>query len=83
MCLACSHVVRCSETALVFNLTYVLDQLTAFANSGLFCLGMLLSNPGKKIHKLDQFTLSQEFCPFWIENKRPFSFVKCNIFNIF
>ena len=22
--------------------------------------------PDKKIHKLDHFALSQEFCPFWI-----------------
>ena len=32
--------------------------------------------PDKKIHTLDYFALSQEFCPFWTENKRPFSFGK-------
>ena len=38
--------------------------------------GKFPGTPDKKIHKLDHFALSQEFCPFWIENTRPFSFGK-------
>ena len=30
MCLACSHVVRCSETALVFNLAYSVNRVRKF-----------------------------------------------------
>ena len=73
MCLACSQVVRCSETALVFNLACSLNRVRKFR----IVLPMYVAEqPRQEIHKVDHFALSQEFCPFWIKNKRPFSFGK-------
>ena len=39
-------------------------------SSKLFCSCMLPSNLDKKIHTPHHFALSQEFCPFWVENRR-------------